>query len=107
MLNEDVGSDVFVSPSSSDTPAQGPTKQAIADQLSAGSHLSYVYLGNRLTTNNATPDTVVAYEKLEPDADGTNVLFSDGHVDWVDSATAAKIIAEAQAGKFPVTMPVN
>lgn len=107
LLNEDTASDVFVSPLSNDTPAQGPSKQAIADQLGAGGHVSYVYLGNQLTTNNVTPDTVVAYEKLEPGANGTDVLYADGNVKWVDSDTASKIIAEAQAGKFPVTMPAN
>jgi hypothetical protein len=107
LLSEDVGSDKFVSPLSFDTPAQGANQQAIADQLTAGGHLSYVYLGNELTTTNVTPDTIVAYEKLEHDVDGTNILYSDGRVDWIDRVIAAKIIASAQAGKFPVTMPTN
>jgi hypothetical protein len=107
LLSEDVSSDRFVSPLSFDTPAQGGNQQAIADQLTAGGHLSYVYLGNGLTTTNVTPDTIVAYEKLEHVVDGTNILYSDGRVDWVDRVIAAKIIASAQAGKFPVTMPTN
>jgi len=105
LLNEDINSEVFVSPLTSDTPAQGPTTQVVAAQLTAGGHLSYVYLGRGLTTKTATPDTVVAYQIVPNSRSNTNVLYGDGHVVVEDSATAAQIIAKAAAGKFPVTMP--
>lgn len=105
LLNEDITSDVFVSPLSSDTPAVGPTTQAVAAQLTSGGHLSYVYLGRGLSASTATADTIVAYEKMTASMGGMNVLFGDGHVEWVDATTAAKIIARAAAGQFPVTMP--
>jgi prepilin-type processing-associated H-X9-DG protein len=105
LLNEDVTSSVFVSPRRSETPANGPTTQAIAVQLIAGPHLSYVYLGRGLSTKTVTPNTIVAYELVGPD--GTNVLFGDGHVEFFDAAVAAKIVAKTSNGQFPVTMPAQ
>jgi prepilin-type processing-associated H-X9-DG protein len=103
LLNEDVTSAEFVSPSRSETPAAGPTTQAIAAQLVPGPHLSYVYLGRGLSANTVTPDTIVAYELINPD--GTNLLFGDGHVEFFDGPETAKIMAKVSCGKFPVTMP--
>jgi prepilin-type processing-associated H-X9-DG protein len=105
LLNEEITSETFVSPLSSDTPAQGPTTRAMADQLTAGGHLSYVYLGKGLTMRTVTPDTILAYEKLYPTSTGTNVLFGDFHVERVDGATAGKIVARATTGQLPVTRP--
>jgi len=107
LMKEELNSAVFVSPLTSDTPAQGPTTQVIASQLAAVGHLSYVYLGKGLTTKITAPDTIVAYERFSQSSTGTNILFGDFHVDWVAAATAAKIIAKAASGKFPVTMPSN
>jgi prepilin-type processing-associated H-X9-DG protein len=101
LLNEDVTSEVFVSPSRNETPAIGPTTQAIANQLSATGHVSYIYLGRGLSTNTVTPNTIVAYEKILNSSSATNMLFGDGHVEFVDPPTTAKILARALAGNFP------
>jgi len=107
VLNEDVTSDVFVSPRTSDTPAAGPTTQATANQLMAGGHCSYIYLGKGLTTATVTPDTVLAYEPPTPASGGSQVLFGDFHVEWEDAIAAAKLVAKAATTKSPVTMPSN
>jgi len=107
LLEGDFTSEVFVSPLGLDTPAAGPTPQAIADQLDAGGHLSYVYLGRGLTTKTVTDNTIIAYEKLSIAGNGANVLFGDGHVEWDDAAYVAKIVDRAASGKFPVTMPTQ
>jgi prepilin-type processing-associated H-X9-DG protein len=104
LLNEDMTGDEFVSPLTSDTPAQGATAQAAADQLAVGGHLSYVYLGRGLNAKTVTPDTIVAYEKLPASSNGANVLFGDGHAEWLNGATVAKIVDRAAAGEFPVKM---
>jgi len=104
LLNEDVTSAVFVSPSRSETAANGATTRAAASQLNpGGGHVSYVYLGRGLSANMVTPDTIVAYELIAPD--GTNVLFGDGHVEFFNAPVTAKIMAKVSSGKFPVTMP--
>jgi prepilin-type processing-associated H-X9-DG protein len=101
LRDEDITSGVFVCPSSNDTPAQGPTTQAIVANLTAGGHLSYIYVGKRLTTA-ASADTVLAYEPLtNHGGDGMEVLYADGHVEFQIAVTARKIIAELQAGHNP------
>jgi prepilin-type processing-associated H-X9-DG protein len=105
LMTEDLTSDVFISPLSSDSPAQGATTRAAVAQLSQGGHCSYVYLGKGLSAKTVTPNIVVAYEKLQ--SGEAIVLFGDGHVERVFAMAAQKIIADAGAGKFPVTMATH
>ena len=106
LLNEDVTSDTFVSPSRDETPAGGATTRAVADDLDSGGHVSYVYLGEGLTTKTAMPETVVAYEiPVATDGGGANVLFGDGHVEFFEGSVLSKIVSRASTGVFPVTMP--
>jgi hypothetical protein len=110
ILTQDIPTVWFVSPCRSETPAGrliDRNTQAIADQLVLGTHLSYVYMGNGLKQETATPNTVIAYELLSTPNVGTNVLFGDHDVKYVDAATAEKIVGQANAGVFPVTMPSN
>jgi prepilin-type processing-associated H-X9-DG protein len=107
LLNEDIGSEAFVSPLRNETRAVGATTQAVADDLVAGGHLSYVYLGRGLSTETATPNTIIAYEIPVDSASGANLLFGDFHVSFEDAAWMARLISRADAGQFPVTMPSN
>lgn len=107
LLNEDITSDVFVSPLRNETPAVGPTTQAVADQLIAGGHLSYVYLGRGLSTITANPDTIVAYELPIDSSSGGNVLFGDLHVEFEDATWMTKLIDRLKSGQLPVTIPAN
>jgi prepilin-type processing-associated H-X9-DG protein len=104
LISEDITSAIFLSPWTDDTPADGPTAQATADQLTAGGHLSYIYLGRGLNAKTVTPETIVAYEPPPP-GHRANALFGDGHVDQIEAADLAKIIARANSGLRPVTMP--
>jgi prepilin-type processing-associated H-X9-DG protein len=104
-LRGDISTYCLISPAGSDTPATGPTPQAVADQLTAGGHLSYIYLGRGLTTQTASADTIVAYENLSISGTGANVLYGDGHVEWDDAKLVTQIINKSASGKFPVTMP--
>jgi prepilin-type processing-associated H-X9-DG protein len=105
LMNEDVISDLFINPASNDAPATGPTTQAIANQLAAAGHCSYVYMGRGLNAKTVTPDTIVAREIPLNPGDGANVLFADGHTAYVDNAHIIKIIARHDSGQFPVTTP--
>ncbi len=105
LLNEDITSAVFVSPTRSETAASGATTQAVADQLSDASHVSYVYLGRGLTASTVKPEDVVAYELPDAPRGGGNVLFGDGHVEYFEGSVLAKIAGRAACGVWPVTMP--
>jgi prepilin-type processing-associated H-X9-DG protein len=95
LKNGDVTSIVFVCPASSDTAAPA------GSTLASGPHSSYVYVGQGLTYTAAS-NVVVLYEPLTTHRnDGTNVLFADGHVDWIPAAQATKMVAEVQAGQNP------
>lgn len=89
---EDIDYSVFVCPSSNDTPLA---------TLGNG-HESYIYLGAGMTMNGAPPNAVIAYEPMSDHSnDGSNVLFGDGHVEFVGKSQMAKLIADLQAGRNP------
>jgi len=98
-------SDIFCCPQASDTPATGPTTQAVAANLMAGGHLSYVYLGNGFT-NAASVDAVLAHETPgHHRGGGMNVLFGDLHVEFISERQAKALLAELQAGFNPPRPP--
>jgi prepilin-type processing-associated H-X9-DG protein len=101
----DVGSESLVSPFSSDTAARGPTTQAMIAQLRSGGHFSYVYLGKGQTTS-VSAEALLAYgpviaEGVAPYAGGRNVLFGDGHVEFIDPGLMKWMLAEVAAGRNP------
>jgi prepilin-type processing-associated H-X9-DG protein len=106
------GSNVFVCPSSHDSPAPGSSPGAQAANLYAGGHLSYVYVGAGMTTNFANTNpatTVVLYEPLINHQDGVNVLYADGSVVFLPRGAAQTMIAtlQAAAATQPATQPAT
>jgi prepilin-type processing-associated H-X9-DG protein len=99
----DITADVMICPSSNAERAEGIDTAAIVAALTAAetnapNHkdcLSYVYIGKALTDKSATPTTVVAYEALTNHDDGMNVLFGDGHVEFVSKQEWPKMAADA------------
>ncbi len=60
-------------------------------------HLSYVYLGNGLTSATVNNDTLVAYELPENhQGDGMNLLFGDGHAEWFGMKAANALIQRSR-----------
>ena len=91
----DLTPDALVCPSSKETSATGPTTQQWVARLnSEPGHLSYVYVGKGLT-NKADANMLVAYEPVGHHGDSCNMLFVDGHVEFVSSTTAKAIITQA------------
>jgi prepilin-type processing-associated H-X9-DG protein len=103
LLAGEVPAEGFVCPSSNDEKAPGATVQEAAVNLSKPHHLSYVYVGRALTTA-APPQTPVLYEYLDNhDNDGVNVLFADGHVEFVQRAALEKVLGK----DFTATRPIS
>ncbi|MGB7158458.1 MAG: DUF4190 domain-containing protein [Tepidisphaeraceae bacterium] len=101
LLTQDITADIYVCPSTNDTKATGADAQAIINDMASGGHQSYVYVGKGLT-NNLPAETVVAYEPMtNHDGDGTNILFGDGHVEFLGKAEAEKVIQQVEAGQNP------
>lgn len=92
LKTQDVTIDVFISPLGG---GQRPdTSHMTPDQLAAwvNEHSDYVYLGAG-KKNTMGADQPLAYEKLQNGhGQGANVLFGDGHVEWVSQAQAQQLI---------------
>jgi len=87
--------DQFVCPSAADTPASN------AAGLSTPGHLSYVYIyrGRPMPLRRLGQGSraAVLYEPMTNHHDGTNILFADGHVEFLLRASAQPIIDQAKA----------
>jgi prepilin-type processing-associated H-X9-DG protein len=87
--------DIFVSPIGNDTPARS------ISQLLQGGHLSYVYTGAGSKSDSS--DDVVMYEPLAMrHGEGSEMLFADGHVEYLKYNEAEPIIRAAQKGVHPL-----
>ncbi|HEX8342005.1 MAG TPA: hypothetical protein VF624_13955 [Tepidisphaeraceae bacterium] len=62
-----------------------PTHQ-ISDLFTSPSrHVTYVYVGNGLTDDKTRESVVIAYDEFHNHSHaGINVLFADGHIEWID-----------------------
>ena len=102
-----IESSCFVCPGSDDAPATGPTTRAISDAIANGGRVSYIYLGKDHNANTVTVNMVMAYEGRGNHTSriaGINVLFGDGHVEFVNEVQASRLIAKLRGGENP---PMN
>jgi prepilin-type processing-associated H-X9-DG protein len=98
----DINPEVLVCPDSDDTKATGATTQQILANFAKKGHCSYVYLGAGMTSKTVLADTVVAHENIADHiGGGMNVLFGDGHVDWLGKNEATYLLKELQDGHNP------
>jgi prepilin-type processing-associated H-X9-DG protein len=91
LMNEQLVPENFICPSSDDVAATAATTREAADLLRTPGHCSYIYLGKGL--KDSVPDSqVILVEPPQNHAgDGMNVLYGDGHAEWVDRKQAAVI----------------
>ena len=95
----DIPAEIFVSPR---TRTEKPTiadVDKVADWVN--DHSDYAWAGAGLDTTTSTPDTVLAYEKPEGLKEGIEVLFADGHVDWVAKPRSDAMVSDLKQGKNP------
>jgi prepilin-type processing-associated H-X9-DG protein len=101
LLTQEITSSIFVCPSSNDTPAPGTSANQWASGLSTGGHDSYVYCGKGLTYSGPANVVLVYEPPSNHSGDGCNVLFGDGHVEFITRGTAQTMISQLQAGQNP------
>lgn len=112
LRTQDLVPDVFVCPTS------GAKRAAGIDAFAADpgpAHSGYVYLGDRLPMRfNVVPaEAILAIERtLDPGHAGVNVLYGDGHVEFMDRAYGGKptpwwdaVQDQIARGVRPVMMP--
>lgn len=107
LATQDLTAEVFTCPSGDGpkTPpppapgAQGPEFTKWQKDVTAwvNQNSPYVYLGAGMN-NTAGPETIVLYEKPEDHKQGMNILFGDGHVEFLMMPDAQRRI-QAQQNK--------
>jgi prepilin-type processing-associated H-X9-DG protein len=105
ITTQELASDVFICPSTYDTRVPTTQPDEAAKHLMDGGHESYIYVGACLT-GNSPRDAVALYEPLSNHAnDGSNVLFADGHVEYLQRPDVEQIVKMDAAGKRPIFWP--
>ena len=96
LLDNTLVPDMLVCPSSGHTVAPGKTPAEQVANLAKGRYQSYVYVGKGVTLTSGRQ--VLAYEPpAHHGGQGLNVLFSDGTVQFLPTATAQTAIPQLAA----------
>ncbi len=104
--NITVGPECFVCPKSTLFYARGATTKAIQNDLISGNHVSYIYCAAGLSMP-LSDEAILAYEPIADHERGSNVLFGDGHVEFVNKGAMKFCIAELARGHNPPSSPTN
>ncbi len=94
---QDIGVDAFISPLGEKSVPRNVREMELAARAAwVRENSDYVYLGAG-KTNKIAPDAVVAHRKIEEGDESVNVLFGDGHVEWLSSEQLQQAIERDQA----------
>lgn len=92
---QQISFDCFICDSTADTAAKS------LDELAVVGHLSYIYAGADFTTHSAPKCIVALDDPANHNLEGGNVLFADGHVEFLNLPTIQHILNELSAGRNP------
>ena len=100
LVDADLNPMVFVCPTSGTAP---PGQDVQADPKRSkewiNANSDYVYLGGSLpgkVLSNSPADMILLHDKFENhEEEGINILFNDGHVEWVIDAAGGGVAQEA------------
>ena len=92
----DLTPSVFINPRSDTAPPPPGTPDEMAAWVQE--HGDYVWIGKGKNASSPA-DTVLAYEKLEDNPEGVNVLFADGHVEFLMIPHAQELIEKSKPAK--------
>lgn len=104
VTTQDIGGGCFVCPKSDLKKPQGKTPAEVARQINAG-HTSYVYFGRGFRADELPADYPLAIEASTNHGDGMNVLFADGHVEFIRLQYIPAILEKLD--RPPATQPVD
>jgi prepilin-type processing-associated H-X9-DG protein len=90
LLTQDVSIVVFVNPQTKTKAPREKTKDEQA--LWINKDCDYEYLGAG-KTNLTGADVILAHEKIRPNARGVNLLYGDGHVEYIPTPSAQAALA--------------
>jgi prepilin-type processing-associated H-X9-DG protein len=91
LLTQDITVDVFVNPATKKKAPRDLNKEEQAAWVNKEGDYVYLGAGRDITT---PADVVVAHEKFRPNAPGINMLFGDGHVEYVGTQQARATLAK-------------
>lgn len=89
----DVTPEIFVCPESGMGQASGKTLAELRASFSSGNHVSYLFLVPGRKMGDVKDSEIIVYEPVTHHLDGANVLFGDGHVQWLTKEELEGILA--------------
>jgi prepilin-type processing-associated H-X9-DG protein len=99
LLTQDIAADAFLNPQSKTKPPAGKNAEEMAVWVNQNSDYVYLGAGRR---SNVGADVLLAHEKILPDTQYVNILYGDGHVEFVHVSEARRQIdqqAKKKAGQ--------
>lgn len=96
VIETDLNPEVFMCPTADSALPQAIRGAKVEDQAAwVSANADYVYVGAAM--NSGMPaEKILAYEKIENhEQEGINILFNDGHVEWVTMPQARALIRQA------------
>jgi len=102
VTDADINPEVFLCPTA-DHPQPPPDVMRDPKKAAAwvNENAAYVYLGANMN-GNMPAERILIYEKPENhEQQGMNLLFNDGHVEWMMMPDAMREIQKQQAGAAP------
>lgn len=91
LLTQDITGEVFCCPSTGVDRAPGETPEQQAANLHKG-HCSYVYHARGLKSDTPATRPIACELLYNHDGAGMNILFGDGHVEFVTAAEAKRLL---------------
>jgi prepilin-type processing-associated H-X9-DG protein len=90
--------EALVYPNSDETPARGDSSAALRASYELPGHVSYTYFGKGRKDSDFSKDDVLATDPPgKGEGGGSNVLFGDGHVTFLDPEALRSAVQATQA----------
>lgn len=109
LVTTDLVGEVFVCSHSGDKPTHDRDLKRVRVQFASRGHNSYAYAPPPIKWSELDPNDVIAFERnshYDNDA-GMNVLFGDGHVDYLAGEPVFSILDQYAKGTRPIHLSLT